>query len=106
MAKFRGRVGYVQTVESSPDIWTTTETIRFYRGDLVREQRRWEGAEDHPNEDLSISNEISILADKFAYENLNAMKWVEVFGSKWKINSVTLNYPRITLTLGGVYNGG
>ena len=106
MAKFSGRVGYVKTVESIPDIWTTTETVKPYRGDLIRDQRRWEGTADHPNEDLTVSNEVSIVADKFAYENLDAIKWVEVYGAKWKVNSVTLAYPRINLTLGGVYNGG
>lgn len=106
MAKFSGLIGYVQTQETSPDIWETVETTRKYRGDLVRSQRRWESPEDHPNEDLNVSNEISIVADKFAYENLNAIKWVEVYGAKWKVNSITLNYPRINLTLGGVYNGG
>lgn len=105
MAKFYGNIGFVKTVETSPDIWETVETVKRYRGDLVRNQRRWEDSESI-NEDLTISNEISIVADKFAYENIDAMKWVEVMGAKWKVNSVTIDYPRITLTVGGVYNGG
>lgn len=105
MAKFYGNIGFVKTVETSPDIWETVETVKRYRGDLVRNQRRWEDNESI-NEDLTISNEISIVADKFAYENIDAMKWVEVMGAKWKVNSVTIDYPRITLTVGGVYNGG
>ncbi len=105
MAKFYGNIGFVKTVETSPDIWETVETVKRYRGDLVRNQRRWEDNES-VNEDLTISNEISIVADKFAYENIDAMKWVEVMGAKWKVNSVTIDYPRITLTVGGVYNGG
>ena len=106
MAKFSGLIGYVMTVETSPDIWETVETARRYRGDIVRNQRRWEVTADHINEDLTVTNEISIIADKFATENLNAIKWVEVYGSKWRVNSITLNYPRINLTIGGVYNGG
>lgn len=105
MAKFYGNIGFVKTMETSPDIWETVETVKRYRGDLVRNQRRWEDNESI-NEDLTISNEISIVADKFAYENIDAMKWVEVMGAKWKVNSVTIDYPRITLTVGGVYNGG
>lgn len=105
MAKFYGNIGFVKTMETSPDIWETVETVKRYRGDLVRNQRRWEDSESI-NEDLTISNEISIVADKFAYENIDAMKWVEVMGAKWKVNSVTIDYPRITLTVGGVYNGG
>lgn len=105
MAKFYGLIGFVQTIEVSPDIWDTVETAKPYCGDLVRNQRRWEGT-DSVNENLTINNEVSIVADKFATDNLNAIKWVEVMGSKWKVNSVTIDYPRITLTVGGVYNGG
>lgn len=105
MAKFYGSIGFVKTVETSPDIWETVETVKRYRGDLIRNQRRWESG-DTVNENLTVSNEVAILADKFANENLDAIKWVEVMGSKWKVNSVTIDYPRITLTVGGVYNGG
>lgn len=105
MAKFYGNVGFVKTVETIPDVWDTVEDPRPYCGDLVRNQRRWDNS-NSVNEDLTVSNEISIVADQFAYDNLNAMKWVEFMGSKWKINSVTIAYPRIILTIGGVYNGG
>lgn len=105
MTKFSGLIGYVKTEETSPGIWETVETKKFYKGDLVRNQRRWESS-DQLNQNLTVTNEISIVADKFAYENLEAIKWVSVYGSKWKVNSVTLNYPRINLTIGGVYNGG
>jgi hypothetical protein len=106
MAKFYGNIGFVETVETSKDVWDTVETPRPYCGDLVRNQRRWENGSESVNENLTISNEVSIIADKFAMENLNAMKWVEFGGAKWRINSVTINYPRIVLTIGEVYNGG
>lgn len=105
MAKFVGNIGYVKTEETAPDVWETVETVKKYTGDLTRSQRRWE-QNDNPNMDLNVSNEISILADKFARENLGAIKWVEIMGSKWRVNSVTIDYPRIVLTIGGVYNGG
>lgn len=104
MAKFYGKVGFVKTVETDPDVWETVETVRDYCGDLVRNQRRWENGET-VNQDITISNEICIVSDEFARSNIGAMKWVEFAGSKWKVNSVTLDYPRITLTIGGVYNG-
>ena len=105
MTKFYGLIGFVETVEVKPDVWDTRETSRPYCGDLVRNQRRWENSQS-VNENLTISNEVSIIADKFAYDNLNAMKWVEIAGSKWKITSVTMEYPRVTLSVGGLYNGG
>ena len=32
------------------------------------------------------------------------MRWVEIRGVKWKITWINLEYPRIVLTLSGVYN--
>lgn len=104
MTRFFGKIGFVMTEETRPGIWEELERTREYYGDLKRNQRRW-SSRDELNDEFNISNEVSILADPFAYDNLEAMKWVEVMGSKWKINSVTIEYPRITLTLGGVYNG-
>ena len=57
------------------------------------------------NDDIIISNEISIIADKFAYENFYAMKYVEYSGAKWKITNVEVQHPRLILTTGGIYNG-
>lgn len=105
MAKFYGRIGFTKTIEIAKDVWEPLDVTRYYTGDLIRNQRRWSNGESI-NEDLDVSNEISVLADDFIQQNLGAMKWVEVMGYKWKINSITLEYPRIRLTLGGVYNGG
>lgn len=105
MAKFYGKIGFVTMVETLPDVWESVETPKPYSGDLIRNQRRWTNGES-VNENLDISNEISILLDDFVQQNLGSIKWAEVMGQKWKVNSVTIEYPRVRLTLGGVYNGG
>lgn len=103
MAKFFGKIGYVGTVETKPGVWRKKETEREYYGELIRNSRRYESS-NKVNDDLNISNEISIIADQFANENLYMMKWVEFMGAKWKIISVDIRYPRLILTVGGVYN--
>lgn len=100
MAKFYGVIGYTKSSETDVDVYEMEDTVRYYCGDLVRSQRRWENG-DSVNEDLNVSNEISIVADDFMEENIGAIKWVEVMGAKWKVNSITLEYPRVRLTLGG-----
>ena len=105
MAKFYGKIGFVTMQETIPDVWESIETEKDYHGDLIRNQRRWNNGES-VNQNIEVSNEISILLDDFIQENIGAIKWVEIMGAKWKVNSITLDYPRITLTLGGVYNGG
>lgn len=104
MAKFYGAVGYAQTVETSPGVWQPVITERDYFGDIVRNMRRYE-ASGQVNDDLNIANEISIVADPFACQNFQCMRYVEFMGAKWKILSAEIQHPRIILTIGGVYNG-
>ncbi len=104
MAKYYGKIGYSVTEETEPGVWEERVAERSYYGDLIKNMRRYQSA-DKVNDDLNISNEISILADAFAYENFHAMKYVEFMGAKWKVTSVEVQHPRLILTIGGVYNG-
>lgn len=103
MAKFYGVVGYANTVETSPDVWEEQIVKRTYYGELVRNARKLQASENL-NDNITVSNEISIVADPFANENFHAMRYVEFMGAKWKIISVEVKYPRLILTVGGVYN--
>ena len=104
MAKFYGEIGYATTVETSPGIWTEQISKRNYYGDLIRNIRRLEYS-GGINDDINVSNQISILADPYANENFHAMRYVKFMGTAWKITNVEVQYPRLILTLGGVYNG-
>nr|DAL46691.1 MAG TPA_asm: hypothetical protein [Caudoviricetes sp.] len=104
MAKYFGKIGYSVTKETTPGVWEESVTERSYYGDLIKNTRRYQSA-DKVNDDLNISNEISILADPYAYENFHLMKYVEFMGAKWKVTSVEVQHPRLILTIGGVYNG-
>lgn len=103
MAKFFGKIGYMVTQSTVPGVWSEVITEREYFGDLIRNTSRYQSSDDL-NDDINISNEISILADPFAYENFHAMRYVEFMGAKWKISNVEVQYPRLILTVGGVYN--
>ena len=103
MAKFFGEIGFAKTENSGKGIYENTIVSREYYGDIEREGRRWENSESI-NDDLIINNYISIVADNFAVENMGQMVWVAISGTKWKIRSVELAYPRIKLTLGGTWN--
>lgn len=104
MAKFYGVIGYAETAEIRPGVWQDRITERPYSGDLNRNTRRLESS-DTLNDNINISNELSILADPYARQNFHSMKYVEFMGTKWKITSVDVQYPRLILMLGGVYNG-
>lgn len=105
MAKFFGVIGYGETVEVRPGVNDVVETRREYYGDVIRNIRRYEAA-SQVNDNLNISNTFSIIADPFAYENFHAIRYIEYMGTKWKVSSVEVQYPRLILTVGGVYNDG
>ena len=104
MAKFYGPIGYAVTEETAPGVWQDKITERMYYGELVRNIRKLQSA-DQLNDNINVANEISIIADPFASENFHLMKYVGFMGAKWKITSVEVQYPRLILTVGGVYNG-
>ena len=103
MAKFYGVIGYAITEEIKPGVWKGI-TERNYYGDLIRNTRKLQTS-DQLNDNINVANEISIIADPFAYENFHLMRYVEFMGAKWKITNVEVQYPRLILTIGGLYNG-
>lgn len=104
MAKFYGKIGYAILTETVPGVWVEEIVERSYYGDVIRNIRRLQGSENL-NDDINVSNEISIVADAFANQNFHSMRYVEYMGAKWKVSSVEVKYPRLILNVGGVYNG-
>ena len=104
MAKFFGKVGYIGTVESEPGYWEERSIERDYYGDITRNTSRYQ-QDGQVNDNIVINNILSIVADPYANENFQHMRYVVWMGTKWKITNVEVQYPRIILTLGGMYNG-
>ncbi len=104
MAKFYGPVGYAEIVETAPGVKEERIVEKFHSGDLVRNTRKLESA-DKLNDDINVANEISIVADPFARENFYKMRYVGYMGALWKISTVEVQYPRLILTIGGLYTG-
>lgn len=102
MAKFHGRIGFAVQTETSPGIWTEQITEREYGGDLLRFNRKAQSS-GGVNDNLMITNEVNIIADAYLNENLYAIRYVTFMGAKWKVDSVSGEYPRLNLTLGGLY---
>lgn len=103
MAKFCGIIGYALTVETEPGIYEEKIIENQYFGDVIRNSRRLQ-ERSKVNDDINISNQISIIADPFANNNFHAMRYVEFMGAKWKITDVEVQYPRLLLMIGGLYN--
>ena len=94
MAKYYGPIGYAETAETAPGVWTEVLTERNYSGDVLKISRRWQAGESL-NDDLTINNLISIVADPFAYQNFHKMRYIEWMGAFWKITNVEVQRPRL-----------
>ena len=106
MAKWFGKIGYTsEMVETSPGIWEPSIVEREYYGDVIRNSSRWSSSSDSTNDNLTLSNKISIVADQFAYQNFQSMLYVEFMGAKWKITDIEVQHPRLVFSMGGLYNG-
>lgn len=104
MPKFYGSIGYAISKETAPGVWVEDIVEHDYSGDVYRNTRKLQSG-NQVNDSIDISNEISILSDPFANENFHSMRYVTYMGAKWKISSVEVRYPRLILTVGGLYNG-
>lgn len=104
MAKFYGKVGYGENVESVPGVWKDELTEFPYYGDVIRNTRQLQQGE-YLNNDLTVNNTISIVADEYANKHFFAIRYVEWAGALWTVSEVEVQSPRLLLRLGGVYNG-
>lgn len=105
MARFSGLVGYAEeNVETAPGVIADRIVEYPYFGDVVRNTRISQ-AGDSINNDLSVGNSISIVADAYANEHFFAIRYVKWAGVRWTVPEVEVQSPRLILRLGGVYNG-
>lgn len=105
MAKWAGVIGFVdKTKETAPSVYKEDFIERKYYGDVVKNNRRLVTA-DKVNDDISVQNQLSIVADPYAMNHFYSMKYATFCGAKWKVTDVQVEHPRLTLTLGGLWNG-
>lgn len=104
MARFCGKVGYAETKEAAPSVWIPEITERTYYGDVYKDASKRQTG-DKVNDDISLGNQFSIVADGYAWKKYPFIAYVEWMGVKWKVTGVEAQRPRLILTVGGVYNG-
>lgn len=107
MARFAGMIGYGFSEESPPDSskWVTRITERPCQGNIIRNTSQNQSGEK-VNEDVVLSNSVSIIADEFAIEHFSNIKYVKWDGGFWVVSTIDATQrPRLILNLGGVYNG-
>lgn len=104
MSKYHGYIGYADTAETYPGVWEEQIVEREYYGDVIKNRANIQQNADI-NGKITISNNISIIGDPFAHEHFYSMRYITYLGKRWCITNIEIEYPRIALTIGGLYNG-
>lgn len=105
MTKYYGMIGYAEAVDDDGfGVYTPNIIERPYYGDVIRNTKRDEIGSG-VNDDITIQNNISIIADAYAYQNFYRIQYVTFMGARWKVRTVEVERPRLILSVGGVYNG-
>lgn len=107
--KWSGKIGFYVDEEVIKNgigtgIWKPQIIERSYTGNIVRDYRSQENANDKVNEDVNISNNISVILDRYLDSHICDIKYITFKGVKWKVKGFTINHPRIDISIGGVYN--
>lgn len=105
--KYSGVLGFAYTYEpdpvNRPSIWETYIEERKVKGNILRASFRNE-ANDQVNDNVVISNQISVIAAPYVLKNMAHIVYATYLGIKWKVTNISVDSPRLTLTLGGVWN--
>lgn len=104
MARYCGKIGFSISKETAPGIYEDDITERTYYGDVVKDLRK-ENRTDKIVRDVTISNSFSVVADPFAFENFQFIKYLKYMGIAWNVESVEVQYPRLLISVGGIWNG-
>ncbi|MBO7450671.1 MAG: hypothetical protein J6U54_09905 [Clostridiales bacterium] len=104
MAKFHGNIGFTEQYEKTPGNWTERIVEKEYFGEVISLSYNARSGSETTNDELTVNKRISIVANDYAFQNFHFMKFIVYMGVKWKITSVEPQYPRLILSMGGVYN--
>lgn len=105
MARYSGKVGFAEQVETAPDVFEDVITERKYRGDVERDSLRLDEVADKVNNDLSLGNSISLMIDSYGRDHFHAIRYIEWAGVLWTVRSAEVKHPRLIVRMGGKYNG-
>lgn len=100
--KWYGQIAYRDTVEIEPGVWEDVITEVNKYGDVLRNSKSDQQG-NKINDDISVSNQISVVADPVLLNSFHKIKYITFAGAKWKISSVDVQYPRLIISLGSLY---
>lgn len=104
MAKWSGIVGFRIPTEIEPGDTRDVIFERRYKGDSITDGMKINSS-NQQTRDFTIKKRISLVADPYAVHNYLFISHISYMGVLWEVSSVDIQYPRLILDIGGVYNG-
>ena len=102
MSRFSGKLGFVMTRETEEGVWLEDFVELPVKGTIRSLYVRNDNSSS-ANINLRLTNEISVLMDTKIQTYLQTLKYVVWKGLKWEVQSIGVNYPRLSINLGGPY---
>lgn len=103
MAKYYGHIGFATPIsDERPGVTYDDIVERPYYGEIIRNARRVQSG-DKVNEDLTLSNQISLLLDPYLTKNYYNIRYLTFMGAKWRVTNIEMRYPRMIIDIGGLY---
>lgn len=100
--KWFGEIGYFVESNNVDGIVTDSFITQQYYGDIIKDYKT-NTSENAVNEDFELSNRISVVADPYLISHFHKIAWISFMETKFKVRSVELQYPRLIVSLGGVF---
>lgn len=100
-----GVIGYGEQTKIRPGVTDDVIIEKKFRGDLVRPPSSGPEEGGKVNDDLKVGVTISVVAGAYHSNHVHNMRYISWKGKLWKVANVDVNFPRLIIRLGGLYNG-
>lgn len=100
--KWFGQIAFAVQEETSPGVTEDVLVTRDYYGDVIKAYKSNENNQVTLN--FTVRNRISVLADPFAMNTFHSIAYITFMGAKWRVSGVEVQFPRLLIELGDVYN--
>jgi len=103
MTREKVDVGFQHFRETAHSVYRDDQVVRSYPAFVNRVMVRPVVQDDSSVEDVQLSNQVSFLTDWYSTKYIDNIRFVKWRGNRFRVRSVTWQYPRIVLEIGAPY---
>nr|DAX58528.1 MAG TPA: hypothetical protein [Caudoviricetes sp.] len=103
MTREKVDVGFQHFRETAHSVYRDDQVIRSYPAFVNRVMVRPVVQDDSSVEDVQLSNQVSFLTDWYSTKYIDNIRFVRWRGNRFRVRSVTWQWPRIVLEIGAPY---